>query len=96
MRGKRKLTWSPAAREQWKEILRFYTKRNGSAAYSRRLNKKLLAVLRMVQRWPHIGEATDGDKNYRRQVVAYYAVFYRITDNGIEVAEIRDGRRGDD
>ncbi len=52
MQGKRKLIWSPQAREQWKEILRFYTKRNGSADYSRRLNKKLLTVLRMLRQWP--------------------------------------------
>ena len=92
---KRKLTWSPAAREQWAEILRFYTKRNGTATYSRRLNKKLRAVLRMIRDWPEIGEATNGDKNYRRQIVEYYAVFYRLTDDKIEIAEIRDGRRGD-
>lgn len=93
MRGKRKIIWSPEAREQWKEILRFYTKRNGSSTYSRRLNKRLLEILRMILLWPEIGEVTDGRKNYRRHVVEYYAVFYRIATDGIEIAEIRDGRR---
>jgi len=96
MQGKRKLIWSPQAREQWKEILRFYTKRNGSADYSRRLNKKLLTVLRMLRQWPEVGEVTNGEKNYRRHVVEYYAVFYRITGEGIEIAEIRDSRRGEE
>jgi len=93
MRNKRKLTWSPVAQEQWKEILRFYTKRNGSADYSRWLNKKLFAMLRMIRLWPEIGEETDGVRNYRRHVVEYHAVYYWITDDEIEVAEIRDGRR---
>ena len=96
MRNKRKLTWSPVAQEQWKEILRFYTKRNGSADYSRRLNKELLAMLRMICHWPEIGEKTDGVRNYRRYVVEYHAVYYWITDDKIEVAEIRDGRRSEE
>lgn len=95
MSGKRRLIWSPQAREQWKEILRFYTKRNGSADYSRILNKKLLAMLRMVCRWPEVGEATDNE-NYRRQVVEKFAVYYWINGLEIEVAEIRDGRRDEE
>ena len=96
MRSKRKLTWSPVAQEQWKEILRFYTKRNGSVDYSRRLNKKLLAMLRMIRLWPEIGEETDVAGDYRRHVIEYYAVYYWISDNEIEVAEIRDGRRDEE
>lgn len=95
MSGRRRLLWSPQARDQWKEILRFYTKRNGSVDYSRQLNKKLLAVLRLLCRWPEIGEATDGE-NYRRQVVGKFAVYYWINDTEIEVAEIRDGRRDEE
>ena len=96
MRSKRKLTWSPVAQEQWKEILRFYTKRNGSVDYSRRLNKKLLAMFRMIRLWPEIGEETDGVRNYRRHVVEYYAVYYCITNDEIKIAEIRDGRRDEE
>lgn len=93
---KRKLTWSQDAREQWVEILRFYTKRNGSPNYSRYLNKRLLAVIRMFRDWPEIGEVTNGNENYRRHAVEHYAVFYRLTADGIEIAEIRDSRRGEE
>ncbi|MCL2306071.1 MAG: hypothetical protein FWC43_12075 [Planctomycetaceae bacterium] len=46
--------------------------------------------------WPEVGEVTNGEKNYRRHVVEYYAVFYRITNYVIEIAEIRDSRRGEE
>ena len=89
---KRKIVWSFQAKEQWKEVLRFYTKRNGSAYYSRRLNERLLGVLARIRDWPEMGEVTDNE-NYRRHVVEYFAVFYWIKDDGIEIAEIRDARQ---
>ncbi len=52
-------------------------------------------MLRMVCRWPEVGEATDNE-NYRRQVVEKFAVYYWINGLEIEVAEIRDGRRDEE
>ena len=79
--------------QQWKDILAFYTERNGSDHYSTNLNEKLQKKLEFLCHSPKMGQKTKR-KGIRRQIVAgRFAVFYRIKKDAIEVVAIVDARR---
>ncbi len=91
-RKKRRLIWDEEAKKQWRNILAFFVKRNGSMAYSRRLNIALRSLLELLRDNPEMGELTDKNGT-RRFVVENYALFYRIGVDSIEVEAILDARR---
>ena len=56
---KRKIVWSHKARIKLFEILDYYTKRNKSTTYSKKLYKKLKKETSLLLKQPELGTKTD-------------------------------------
>ena len=91
-----KVKWTKEAREQFKEILRFYTKRNQSAIYSIRLKHGVYELVKHFQRSPYFGEQVGDNENIRRVSYGNFVILYEIKPKAVEIYSIRDGRRDDE
>ena len=89
---KRKIIWSPRAKLDLFEILDFYYKRNGTKTYSNKLNSKIRASVRLLEKHYDIGVKSD-IHNVRNLIEGDYGIFYEINDGIIEIITIWDNRR---
>jgi plasmid stabilization system protein ParE len=82
------------AEKQWHKILAFYTKRNQSSEYSKKLNEKLQILLNSLENKNSLhGEKTIQRKLRRISFENRFAVFFRIKQDRIEITSIVDARR---
>ena len=91
-----KVKWTKEAREQLKEILRFYTKRNPSANYSIRLKHEVYELVKHFQRSPYFGEQVGDNEGIRRVSYGNFVILYEIKPKAVEIYSIRDGRRNEE
>ena len=85
--------WSDVAQLQLKEILLFYTKRNGSNQYSKKLKKKVNELVKHFRRNPEFGELLPQESNCRRVCIEYFEILYTVEQDYLEIASFRDARR---
>jgi toxin YoeB len=74
-----------------KEILAFYTKRNLSNSYSKKLKRKVRETVTSIHRSPLLGERLPGSR--RRFTIENFVLIYQIQDNTLQILSFRDGRR---
>jgi len=91
-----KIEWSPSAKLQLREILKFYTRRNGSPSYSKRLKKEFWRILRIIRENQYFGEQLPGHENRRRFSVGNFVMIYEFENNIARICSIRDGRRDEE
>jgi len=91
-----KIEWTSNAKKQLDEILKFYTRRNGSPSYSKRLKKEFWRVVEIIPRNPHFGEMVPDYDNRKRTIVGSFVLAYELDNNVIYIHSIRDGRRDDE
>jgi len=93
--AKRKIVWSHRANIKLFEILDFYTKRNKSSSYSKKLYKKFKKELSLIIRQPEIGTKTDME-SVRGLIVDDFILFYETTTEMIIVHTVWDCRQNPD
>jgi plasmid stabilization system protein ParE len=86
------LSWSPRARKDRMSIFSYWNRRNGSNAYSRKLNTLFNSALRSALKFPDSGIVTDHE-GVRAVLARDYMLFYRIVPEGIYVMTIFDTRQ---
>ncbi len=86
------IRWTRKARNQWKNILRFCSERNGSDKYSLKLNANLMRVLDLLSSQTEMGAFTKR-QGIRRHVVGNHVLFYRAGSGCLEIIAILDARR---
>jgi plasmid stabilization system protein ParE len=93
--AKREIVWTNVSEIQLQEILEFFTQRNKSALYSRKLYKKFKTELRTVAKNPEIGIKTKLDQ-IRGLIIEDYILFYEILEDRILVLRVWDCRQNPD
>jgi hypothetical protein len=93
--AKRKIIWSHKANIKLFSILDYYTQRNKSTLYSRKLYKKFKAKLTLLLSQPEIGIITDFEK-VRGLIVDNFILFYELTPEFIIVHSLWDCRQNPD
>ena len=87
-----KVKWSLAAKEQLREIIRFYNKRNRSPRYGNRLKSSIRQITRYISTSPMYGEYLELEGK-RRVCIEYFELLYEVKDGFIEISSFRDARR---
>ena len=87
-----KVKWSALAKKQFREILLFYQKRNGTPYYGNRLKSQVRKVLTFIKVHPSFGEYLNHEKR-RRICIGNFELLYVIKDTHVEIESFRDGRR---
>lgn len=91
MAGK-KIIWSSRAKNELKEILGFYTERNGNPNYSLKILNRLENLLETISKNELIGRPTS-NKITRVFPMDVYLLFYEIGKNQIEILSFWDNRQ---
>lgn len=92
----RRIVWLEDAKNDLKEIVSYYNKRNGSSVYSRKLVNVLKSSLLLLETNPLLGIKVKDKENYRVLIIKDYKVFYRILLNRIEIMLVWDTRQNPD
>lgn len=87
------LIWSARAEKDYYEIPIFGTKHNKSNTFSKKLIIEVEKKLNFVLHNPNSGLITDYDNTYKVQVLKYYSIFYRISDDSVDILSFWDNRR---
>jgi plasmid stabilization system protein ParE len=90
--AKRKIDWSIEAKLDLYDILEFYTKRNGTPTYSKKLFTKINHRIKLLYRNPLIGTKTDFEA-VRTVITGDYQIIYEIFNQLILIIMIWDCRR---
>jgi plasmid stabilization system protein ParE len=91
--GKRKIIWSHRAKIKLFEILDFYTTRNQSPAYSKKLFKRFRKELNILTKQPDIGHRTDDESVRGLIVYGKFILYYSATSDSIILHTIWDCRQ---
>lgn len=90
--AKRAIVWTNVSEIQLKEILTFFTQRNKSGQYSRKLYKKFNAELKTAAKNPELGIKTKLVQ-IRGLIVEDYILFYEIFEDRILILKVWDCRQ---
>ncbi len=88
----RRLIWSVEARNSRKNIFDYWSNRNKSKVYSRKLNLLFNDNLKIVIQLPEFGNPTKS-KNTKYIIASHFEMLYYITPNEILVLDIWDTRQ---
>ena len=89
---KQKIVWSNKAKIKLLEIFEFYSERNKSKTYSKKLYFKFNKELSILLKQPEIGVKTELD-TVRGLIVGEFILFYEVTTEMIIVYTLWDNRR---
>lgn len=86
------VVWSPRAQNDLKEILTYWIRNNRSFTFSEKLLEEILSATALLKQHPLAGKSIDiGD--FRRLLVRFYFIVYRIQGNQVRILRIWDGRQ---
>ena len=83
----KQVVWSLRAQEDRKSILNYWRQRNGSTAYSKKLNFLFKEAVRLIQKFPQIGRLTD-HQGARIKIVKDYLIVYEEAETTIYILTI--------
>jgi len=88
----KKISWTPRAIRDRFEILEYWSNRNKSKTYSRKLYQEFSSNIKLVAANPELGKSTEFS-SVRMIVVDNYLIYYSIDKKGIEIGAICYPRR---
>ncbi len=77
--------WSERARDEFFRVGRLYARRDPS--FEGRAQRQILATVDQIIRYPQVGTAFKGVRRRRVGGAPFY-VFFRLTDNRIEIVHV--------
>ena len=92
---KREIIWTNISEIQLQEILKFFTNRNKSGEYSKKLYLKFKTELKTVAKNPEVGIKTRLDQ-IRGLIIEDYILFYEILEDRILILKVWDSRQDPD
>jgi plasmid stabilization system protein ParE len=93
--AKREIIWTKVSEIQLQEILEFFTKRNKSRLYSKKLYKKFKTEIKIAAKNPEFGIKTKLDQ-IRGLIIEDYIIFYEILEDRIMILKVWDCRQDPD
>ena len=88
----KQIIWSLRAQKDKKEIFKYWSQRNKSNRYSKKLNQLFKDSIRLLSEHPYIGKSTDVD-SVKIKIVKDYLLIYEVTETSINILSIWDGRQ---
>jgi len=90
--AKKKVVWTETAAKQRREILRYWTSRNGSTTYAEKLIKLTSKRLKIILNQPEGFPATVYPGT-RISAMGHFSILYKITEEQLIVTAFWDNRQ---
>ncbi len=84
--------WTATAIKQRDYIFQYWNRRNKSAFYSQKLNRKIKDRINLLKTYPEIGKLTDFN-GYRNISLGHYSILYKQKGTRVFIAGIWDNRQ---
>ena len=75
-----------------KEILKYWSQRNKSNRYSKKLNQLFKESIKLTLEHPKVGKLTDAP-SVRIKIIKEYLMIYEVSETSISILSIWDGRQ---
>jgi addiction module RelE/StbE family toxin len=89
--AQRSIRWSDKAEQDKKRILKYWINKTKSTTFSKKLNLLFDKTIEQLLIYPQLGKKAD-HKNIRIKIARNYLIYYRITDQHIQIVRIWDPR----
>ena len=90
--AKRIVVWTETANKQRREILRYWTVRNGSTTYAKKLIKLIKERLEIILEHPEAFKLTTYPET-RESAMGNFSIYYKITETQLIVTAFWDNRQ---
>ena len=88
------IKWSNRAVKERSEILRYWVKRNGSPAYSEKIEAETDKTINVILENKCAGEKVKNRDNVRRITVMHdYSIYYTVVKNSLFILSFWDNRQ---
>lgn len=87
------IEWSVTASKQRVLVLEFWIERNKSETYSKKILKETLRFEKLLIKNPFLGQITDFEEVRRILILKNFSMYYKISNNLIQIVGFRDNRR---
>lgn len=89
--AKRNVVWTKTADIQFSKILRYWTNRNKSNVYPKKLLKLVTERTKQIAKNPYIYKSTEF-KDTRVASMGHFSIFYKIREDDIIITAFWDNR----
>jgi plasmid stabilization system protein ParE len=89
---KRIVVWTETAARQRREVLKYWTIRNGSDEYARKLIKITRDRIKVIEKYPESGVETDYAET-RMSAMGHFSLYYKVTYSNIFIVAFWDNRQ---
>ncbi len=90
--AKRSIVWTETAIKQRREILKYWTKRNGSTVFAEKLVKLVAKRIKVIEKHPESFHEADFP-NTRESAFGFYSLYYRLTEEQLIIMAFWDNRQ---
>ncbi|KAA5545691.1 type II toxin-antitoxin system RelE/ParE family toxin [Adhaeribacter rhizoryzae] len=93
--AKKRIIWTKEAKLDFKATLQYYTERNGTSDYSKKLADEIFQIIEKLQNNFFLGRQTS-DASVRILIKSTFSIFYEIKEKEILILVVWDSRRNPD
>ena len=90
--AKRSVVWTEFAASQRREVLRYWTKRNGSTIYAEKLIKLTSKQIKIILNNPQVFKKAAYPDTYQ-SAMGHFSIFYKVTLDHIIITAFWDNRQ---
>lgn len=90
--AKRTIVWTETAIAQRREILKYWTKRNGSTTYAEKLIKLTAKQINLILLQPESFKLSEYPKTYE-SAMGHFSIYYKLTSTQLIVIAFWDNRQ---
>lgn len=91
----KQIIWSLRAQKDKREILKYWSERNKSTRYSKKLNQLFKEAVKLLLKFPQVGKPTN-ETSVRIKIVRDYLLIYEVSRTSIIILAIWNGRQDPD
>ena len=88
----KQIIWSLRAQKDKREILKYWSQRNKSNRYSKKLNQLFKESITLILEHPQVGKLTN-TPSVRIKIIKEYLLIYEVSETSISILSIWDGRQ---
>ncbi len=88
----RNVVWTNTTANQRRAILKYWTKRNGSTTYAKKIIDLSEKHTNSISKYP-LSFVKSGFKDTRIAAMGHFSIFYKVTENEILVTAFWDNRQ---
>lgn len=90
--AKRTVVWTATAAKQRREVLKYWTKRNGSTRYAEKIIQLTARHIKVMINQPELFKSTIYPDT-RESAMGHFSIYYKLTNENLIITAFWDNRK---